>query len=210
MSALETITEIKERLAAAHYFPGTSGNLAIRNDHQSLYVTTSGIDKNVTHENSFVLVDYAGQPVSTHLKPSLETVLHLEVFNRTNANVSLHVHSVENNVISDLYYDAGEVTFKNQELIKAFGLWREEDCLTIPIIDNPADVTQLAKFFSQHVNHDYGAVLIHNHGLNVWARSKDEALKLLEAAEFLFKYKLQCNAAQYYKQNLKENALWHI
>ncbi|UJS27638.1 methylthioribulose 1-phosphate dehydratase [Macrococcoides canis] len=204
MTALTQITEIKERLAALHYFPGTSGNLAIRNDAQSLYVTTSGIDKNITHEDSFVRVDYNGQPIDSLLKPSLETVLHLEIFNRTEAQVSLHVHSVENNVISEIYGDDQEVTFKNQELIKAFGLWQDNDVLTIPIIENPADVTQLAQLFAKHIHQDYGAVLIRNHGLNVWGRSKDEALKLLEAAEFLFKYRLQLNAAQYYLHTLKE------
>jgi len=204
LTPLTQITELKEHLAALHYFPGTSGNLAIRNDVKSLYVTTSGIDKNITDEDSFVQVDYSGQPVDSLLKPSLETVLHLEIFNRTDAQVSLHVHSVENNVISEIYGDDKKVTFKNQELIKAFGLWQENDVLIIPIIENPADVTQLAQLFAQHVQKDYGVVLIRNHGMNVWGRSKDEALKFLEAAEFLFKYRLQLNAAQYYLHTLKE------
>ncbi len=185
MTPLTQITELKEHLAALHYFPGTSGNLAIRNDVKSLYVTTSGIDKNITDEDSFVQVHYSGQPVDSLLKPSLETVLHLEIFNRTDAQVSLHVHSVENNVISEIYGDDKKVTFKNQELIKAFGLWQENDVLIIPIIENPADVTQLAQLFAQHVQKDYGVVLIRNHGMNVWGRSKDEALKFLEAAEYL-------------------------
>ncbi|WP_414047302.1 methylthioribulose 1-phosphate dehydratase [Macrococcus equi] len=198
MSALEDITHIKERLARNNYFPGTSGNLGIRIDENSLYVTTSGVDKYETTDSSFVKVDMKGHAIDTDLVPSLETVLHLKVFTQSAANASIHIHTVANNVISELYGKQGYVEFSNQELIKAFGLWQESDVLRIPIIENPADVTVLAELFGKHVNHDSGVVLIRNHGLNAWGKSTQEAYKLFEAAEFLFQYHLQLAAAKQY------------
>jgi methylthioribulose-1-phosphate dehydratase len=94
-------------------------------------------------------------------------------------------------VISELYGNQGEVTFKGQELIKAFNMWEEDAVLTIPIIKNYADIPTLAKSFSEHIKEDSGAVLIRNHGITVWGRNAFEAKKILEASEFLFKYQLR-------------------
>ncbi|MGV2876418.1 methylthioribulose 1-phosphate dehydratase [Macrococcus capreoli] len=201
MSALLDITHIKERLARNNHFPGTSGNLGVRIDENSLYVTTSGVDKYETTDTSFVKVDMYGKTIDTDLVPSLETVLHLEIFKRSNANASIHIHTVANNVISEVYGDQGYVEFRNQELIKAFGLWQETDVLRIPIIENPADVTILADLFGEHVAQDSGVVLIRNHGINAWGKSTREAYKLFEAAEFLFQYHLQLAAARQYINN---------
>lgn len=198
MSALEAITHIKERLARNNHFPGTSGNLGVRIDEESLYVTTSDVDKYETTDTSFVKVDFDGKPIDTELKPSLETVLHLEIFKRSAANASIHVHTVSNNVISELYGDQGYVIFKNQELIKAFGLWDEQAELRIPIIENPSDVTVLAQLFGEHVTQDSGVVLIRNHGINAWGKTTQEAYKLFEAAEFLFQYHIQLATARQY------------
>ncbi|GGB11628.1 methylthioribulose 1-phosphate dehydratase [Macrococcus hajekii] len=188
---------VKERLAARNLFPGTSGNLGIRNDDNTLLVTTSGVDKYITNNQSFVHVSATGEPLE-ELKPSLETQLHVEIFKRTKARTSIHIHTVSNNVISEIYGDCGSIEFRHQELIKAFGLWQEDDVLRIPIIENPSDINQLAHLLVPHIQSDYGIVLIRNHGVNVWGRTSTEALKLFEAAEFLFEYQLQLNAARHY------------
>ncbi|TDM00865.1 methylthioribulose 1-phosphate dehydratase [Macrococcus carouselicus] len=188
---------VKERLAARCLFPGTSGNLGIRNADNTLIVTTSGVDKYITNEQSFVHVTAEGKPLE-NLKPSFETPLHVEIFRRSKARTSLHIHTISNNVISEIYGDMGKIEFRKQELIKAFDLWCEDDVLTVPIIANPNDINQLAQLLIPHIQNDYGIVLIRNHGVNVWGRTSAEALKLFEAAEFLFEYQLQLNAAKYY------------
>ncbi|MGB6779059.1 MAG: class II aldolase/adducin family protein, partial [Planococcus citreus] len=108
----------------------------------------------------------------------------------TSAGCSLHVHTIANNVISELYGDGGFIQFQGQELIKAFGLWEQDAKLTIPIIPNYADIPRLANEFQNFVNADKGAVLIRNHGITVWGKDAFEAKKLLEASEFLFQYQL--------------------
>ncbi|WML38889.1 methylthioribulose 1-phosphate dehydratase [Neobacillus sp. OS1-2] len=188
------LADVKDELAERDWFMGTSGNLAIKvSDHPLQFlVTASGKDKRKRTDEDFLLVDEFGRAArETHLKPSAETLLHVEIYRKTNAGCSLHVHTIDNNVISEVYGDHGEVTFKGQELIKAFDKWEEDAVLTIPIIHNYAHIPTLASKFSEHVLSDSGAVLIRNHGITVWGRNAFEAKKILEASEFLFCYQLR-------------------
>ncbi|WP_044894003.1 methylthioribulose 1-phosphate dehydratase [Bacillus alveayuensis] len=187
----EELADVKDELAKRDWFFATSGNLSIKVTDKPLtfLITASGKDKRKRTAEDFLLVDAAGKPAEqTHLKPSAETLLHVEIYNKTNAGCVLHVHTVDNNVISELYGDAKEVTFTGQEIIKAFGLWEEDASIRIPIIKNHAHIPTLAEEFSQHVKEDAGAVLIRNHGITVWGRDAFEAKKFLEAWEFLFSY----------------------
>ncbi|WP_203363608.1 methylthioribulose 1-phosphate dehydratase [Bacillus sp. REN10] len=187
------LSEIKEELAARDWFMGTSGNLAIKvqDDPIQFLVTASGKDKRKKTREDFLLVDGKGNPVGeTNLKPSAETLLHCEIYRRTSAGCSLHVHTVANNVISELYGDQGQVVFQGQELIKAFGRWEEDAKWLIPIIPNHADIPTLAAAMVPFVNEEKGAVLIRNHGITIWGRDSFEAKKVLEACEFLFQYQL--------------------
>lgn len=188
------LADVKDELAQRDWFMGTSGNLAIKVQDEPLQflVTASGKDKRKRSEEDFLLVDQHGRPaVPTHLKPSAETLLHIEIYRRSKAGCSLHVHTIDNNVISEVYGDRGEVTFKGQELIKAFDKWEEDAVLKIPIIPNHAHIPTLAKEFAEHIHGDTGAVLIRNHGITVWGRTAFEAKKILEASEFLFRYQLR-------------------
>ena len=185
------LAEVKAELAARDWFFATSGNLSIKvtDDPLTFLVTASGKDKRKQTDEDFLLVDASGNPVeNTNLKPSAETLLHVEIYKKTNAGCSLHVHTIDNNVISELYGDEGEVALSGQEIIKAFGIWEEDAVIRIPIIPNYAHIPTLAKEFAKHVNGDAGAVLIRNHGITVWGRDAFEAKKFLEAWEFLFSW----------------------
>jgi methylthioribulose-1-phosphate dehydratase len=188
------LADVKDELAERDWFMGTSGNLAIKVSDSPLQflVTASGKDKRKRTDEDFLLVDeFGGAVEETHLKPSAETLLHVEIYRKTNAGCSLHVHTIDNNVISEIYGDQGEITFKGQELIKAFNKWEEDAVLTIPIIHNYAHIPTLAQTFSEYVHGESGAVLIRNHGITVWGKDAFEAKKILEASEFLFRYQLR-------------------
>lgn len=191
------LADIKDELAARDWFPGTSGNLAIRveDDPLTFLVTASGRDKRKRTPDDFVLVDASGHLIGAQNgKPSAETLLHVEVFNRTQATCSLHVHTIDNNVISELYTARGEVVFTGQEIIKALGYWEEDAIVRVPIIDNHADIPTLAAAFAPHVRSNAGAVLIRNHGITVWGETPAAAKRYLEAYEFLFSYTLKLRA----------------
>ncbi|UTT43256.1 methylthioribulose 1-phosphate dehydratase [Exiguobacterium aurantiacum] len=191
------LADIKDELAARDWFPGTSGNLAIRvsDDPLEFLVTASGRDKRKRTPDDFVHVDAAGRLIGEQNgRPSAETLLHVEVFNRTDATCSLHVHTVDNNVISELHAATGEVVFTGQEIIKALGFWDEDAVVRVPIIENDADIPTLAAAFASHIRANAGAVLIRNHGITVWGETPAAAKRYLEAYEFLFSYTLKLRA----------------
>lgn len=185
------LQEIKAELAARDWFPGTSGNLSIKVDDSplSFLVTASGKDKRKQTSTDLLLVDEQGQALEeTNEKPSAETLIHSAVYTRTNAGCSLHVHTVDNNVISEVYGDRGEIVFQGVELIKAFGIWEEDASLVIPIVKNHAHIPTLAEEMAKHIHGDAGAILIRNHGITAWGKTAFDAKKHLEACEFLFSY----------------------
>ncbi|PPA69867.1 methylthioribulose 1-phosphate dehydratase [Jeotgalibacillus proteolyticus] len=189
----QELAEIKDELAERDWFPGTSGNLSIkvRDEPLQFLVTASGKDKRKRTPEDFILVDENSLPVhGGTLRPSAETVLHQKIYQKTNAGCSLHVHTVANNVISELYGDEGRITFKGLELIKAFNIWEEDGEITIPIIDNLSDLPALAELLAEQITDQTYGVLIRNHGITVWGQNGFEAKKHLEAFEFLFNYQL--------------------
>ncbi|WP_166001894.1 methylthioribulose 1-phosphate dehydratase [Bacillus sp. Cs-700] len=193
------LADIKDELAARDWFPGTSGNLSIKVSEEPLQflVTASGKDKRKRTEEDFILVDCDGQAVEkTSLKPSAETIVHQAIYQKTNAGCCLHVHTVDNNVISELFRTEGEVTFQGVELIKAFGLWGQNDRITVPIIENSSDLSLLAQDVVHVITKETKAVLMKNHGITVWGRDGFEAKKYLEAFEFLFSYHLKLRNIQ--------------
>jgi len=178
------LADIKDELAKRDWFMGTSGNLSIKvSDNPVLFlVTASGKDKRKRTSEDFLVVDDKGNSVEdSNLRPSAETLLHCAVYTNTSAGCSLHVHTVTNNVISELYGESRKIDFKGLELIKAFDLWQEDDVLSIPIIENSGKIPKLATEFEKHIQAEKGAVLIRNHGITVWGKNGFEAKKLLEA-----------------------------
>lgn len=193
-SQWKELADIKDELAARDWFPGTSGNLSIKVTDSPLQflVTASGRDKRKRTTEDFLLVDEFSQPLEDNqLKPSAETILHQRIYEKTDAGCSLHVHTVANNVVSELYADEGEMTFLQQELIKAFNLWEEDAAITIPIVQNYADLPRLAEAVANEIKPGVFGVLIRNHGITVWGKNGFEAKKHLEAFEFLFEYHLR-------------------
>ncbi|SHF14393.1 methylthioribulose-1-phosphate dehydratase [Seinonella peptonophila] len=190
----DQLADVKDELASRGWFPGTSGNLSIKVDEnpRRFLVTASGIDKTKRTEEDFILVDQQGQPVyQTELRVSAETSLHCQVYEQTDAGCCLHIHTVDNNVISELYAEQGYITFRNQELIKAFGIWDQDGEITLPIIENHANMELLTQAFAQAISAESYGVLIRNHGITVWGKDAFTAKKHLEAFEFLCSYELK-------------------
>jgi 2-hydroxy-3-keto-5-methylthiopentenyl-1-phosphate phosphatase/methylthioribulose-1-phosphate dehydratase len=193
----DELTEVKELFAKRDWFPGTSGNLSIKVDGEPLkfLVTASGKDKGKTTNEDFLLVNEESKPCySTHLKPSAETLIHAEIYKRMEAGAVFHVHTIYNNLVSDIYLDQGEdlnhaeVGIENIELIKAFNIWEEGATIKIPIVPNYADIPKLTEEISKVLDSRVPGVLIHNHGIYAWGKNAFEAKKHLEAFEFLFEY----------------------
>lgn len=188
------LAAVKKELAERDWFYGTSGNLSIRvtANPVTFLVTASGRDKRTFTDHDFLLVDENGERLEeTTSKPSAETLLHAKIYNKTNAGCVLHVHTIDNNVITEIFKNETHIEFTGNEIIKAFGLWEQDAKVQIPMIPNLAHIPTLAEQFDRYVTGDTGAVLIENHGITVWGRDAFEAKKLLEAWEFLFSYQVK-------------------
>ncbi len=185
------LSAIKKELAERDWFYGTSGNLSIKvsNAPITFLVTASGKDKRKSTNQDFLLVDSCGEKIEDSTsRPSAETLLHAKVYNKTNAGCVLHVHTIDNNVITELYKNETHIEFTGNEIIKALGLWEQDAKVSIPIIPNLAHIPTLAEQFDRYITGDTGAILIQNHGITVWGKDAFEAKKILEAWEFLFAY----------------------
>lgn len=150
-AALHDLKEIKALFAARNWFPGTSGNLSVRVGEFSpeqfyFAVTASGKDKSVHTPEDYLFVDQDGAPSeATGLKPSAETLIHCEIYRKTGCGAIFHVHTIDNNLISDWYGEQGYVPAQGIELIKAFNIWDEDAAIRIPVLPNYADIPRIAE-----------------------------------------------------------------
>ncbi|WP_094700478.1 methylthioribulose 1-phosphate dehydratase [Brevibacillus laterosporus] len=194
-AAFKKLDEVKLTFARRDWFPGTSGNLSIKISDVPLQfaVTASGKDKTKLSPEDYLIVDSNSSSVEpTNLKPSAETLVHAVVYQSIpDAGACFHVHTIANNVISELYAQKQSFSIHGQELIKGLGIWEENALLNVPIVENYADIPTLAAAIKEAIRPDVPGVLIRNHGIYAWGRNDFEAKRHIEAFEFLFEYKLR-------------------
>ncbi|MGG1311136.1 MULTISPECIES: methylthioribulose 1-phosphate dehydratase [Cohnella] len=188
------LAAVKADFAARGWFPGTSGNLSMRigdyaPDQFTFAVTSSGKDKAASTPEDFLIVDQTGKPCEpTRLKPSAETLIHCEIYRLTGAGAIFHIHSVYNNLVSELFWERRAVPVEGVELIKAFNIWDEEAVIDVPIVSNFADIPRIVPEVTERLNPRIPGILLRKHGIYAWGRDAFEAKKHLEAFEFLFEY----------------------
>nr|WP_316397441.1 methylthioribulose 1-phosphate dehydratase [Metabacillus litoralis] len=197
--AFKTLQTAKGTLSQRGWFPATSGNMSVRikcssleNNQPIIAITSSGKDKSVHTSEDFLLVNLNGDLFyPTNLKPSAETLIHTYIYQLIpNCEAVFHVHTIYNNLISALYGDQGKVIFMKHEMLKAFNIWKEDASITIPIVENHANIPKLAEEIRRVIHPEVPGVLIKNHGIYVWGDSDFATKRHLEAFEFLFEYQI--------------------
>jgi methylthioribulose-1-phosphate dehydratase len=195
VDTFKRLDEVKLAFAGRDWFPGTSGNLSIKiaDDPLQFAVTASGKDKTKLSAEDYLIVDGNAKPVEpTALKPSAETLVHAVVYKKIpQAGACFHVHTVWNNLISELYFGQRAFSIEGQELIKGLGIWEENARITVPIVENFADIPKLAAAIEKVITPEIPGVLIRNHGIYAWGKNDFEAKRHLESFEFLFEYHLR-------------------
>jgi methylthioribulose-1-phosphate dehydratase len=192
IEAFRRLDDVKLTFARRDWFPGTSGNLSIKVSDNPLRfaVTASGKDKTKLTPDDYLIVDGEARPVEpTEGKPSAETLIHAAIYKIIpRAGACFHVHTVANNLISELYFGQRAFSIQGQELIKGLGIWEENARITIPIVENYANIAKLAEAVSQVITPEVPGVLIRQHGIYAWGADDFEAKRHLESFEFLFDY----------------------
>ena len=189
----QQLVEVAKNFADKGWFPATSGNLSVKLTQEPLVfgVTASGKDKEYLTVNDILLVDGESQAIEpTLLKPSAETLVHAEVYKQVGAGAGsvLHVHTMYNNLISELFFKEGKVTLQGMELIKGLNIWEENAAIDVPIVENYADIPKLAAEIGKRVDPRVPGVLIRNHGIYAWGENVQAAKRHVQAFEFMFEY----------------------
>jgi methylthioribulose-1-phosphate dehydratase len=176
-------------LAARGWAPATAGNFSARIDAGHATITVSGRDKGALTEGDFLLLDLAGNVVDGNGRPSAETPLHLQLYRRDpRIGAVLHTHSPNQTVAGRVLTHGGAIRFTGYELLKAFdGVGTHETEIELPVFDNTQDMQALAR--AVEARFDAGerlfGYLIEGHGIYAWGGDLSDALRHLEAFDFL-------------------------
>lgn len=184
-----------------NWIPATSSNFSVRTgDEQNVWITRSGVDKNLFTLKDLMEVDLSGRPVNSSTHPSAETLIHCTLYDMYPETVSvLHIHGIFSTVLSLELEAEGEIRLSNYELLKGFpGVDSHTETVAIPIYSNTQDMKELANELKSTLKEKQprGAFLLAGHGLYTWGKSVTEAKRITESVEHL----LEC---LYYRGNLR-------
>jgi methylthioribulose-1-phosphate dehydratase len=193
MTAKQTVASLAVQLARKGWLPATSGNLSVRVvDTADFCITPSGVDKGALQAADVLRVSADGELLEeTKYRPSAETIVHQHLYRTEDCGAVLHVHTMYNNLVSEIYFESGFVDFANHELLKALGHWEEGAHIRVPIVENYANLERLGQAVADSLVDGVPAVLVRNHGIYAFGRGPVEAKRHLEALEFLFEYKVR-------------------
>ena len=174
------------------WMSATSGDLSVRISEEHFAISVSGCHKGDMSEQDVMMVDRVGSPVAAGNRPSPDTLLHTALYNRyPQLGAVLHTHSVKATLLSRLSEE--ELIFEDYELLKAFeGVQSHKERIVVPIFPNDQDIPRLSLQVEDYLDnhpavHGY---LIAGHGLYTWGSTMREALRHIDAFEFLFECEL--------------------
>lgn len=172
--------------------PATSGNFSAKLDNGNIAITVSGANKGRLVESDIMQVDIDGNSLDGK-KPSAETLLHTQIYQQySNVGVVLHPHSENSTVLSRMTEQT--LVLEHYELLKAFsGIESHEYQLEVPVLDNDQDIQKLAGNLAPYFHSDkiMMGYLIRGHGFYTWGETMGDALRHVEAFDFLFSCELQ-------------------
>ncbi|MHB8105804.1 MAG: class II aldolase/adducin family protein, partial [Dehalococcoidales bacterium] len=97
--ARKTVLEAALKMSAKGLVIGTSGNISLRlppqGERQLMAITPTSRHYDTLRTNDIPIIDFDGQNVDGNLAPSIETPLHISIYQaRKNINAIIHTHSV--------------------------------------------------------------------------------------------------------------------
>ena len=191
------IIEAGRPLSARGSSPATSSNYSARLSATEALLTVSGKHKGQLGIDDVLSTDLSGNSLEPGKKPSAETLLHTQLYSwRPEIGAVLHTHSVNATVLSRLT-PGDSIEFEDYELQKAFsGVSTHESTVLVPIFDNDQDIERLAAKVQPwlEAHPDCVGYLIRGHGLYTWGARMSDALRQIEAFEFLFECELKTRA----------------
>jgi methylthioribulose-1-phosphate dehydratase len=186
--AAASLVEAGQRMDARGWVPGSAGNLSARIDEETVAITRSGVHKGRLKVSDIIEVGLDGAAREQGQKPSAETLLHCQLYRLfPPVGAVLHGHSVAATVLSM----AGQISFSQYEILKAFGFATHEVDVDLPVFENDQDIARLAKMLEPELLEGPVGYVIRGHGVYAWGTSVEHAFWRLEALEFLLQCELE-------------------
>jgi methylthioribulose-1-phosphate dehydratase len=169
------------------WVPATSGNFSARLLDGRIAITVSGRHKGHLVREDIMLVDAEGLSLDGK-KPSAETLLHTSLYRRfPRVGSVLHPHSPSATLISRLC--GNQLVLEDYELLKALeGIETHATRIVVPIFSNDQNIPRLAAEVGNYLDRhgDIHGYIIAGHGFYTWGSTVKDALRHVEAFEFLF------------------------
>jgi methylthioribulose-1-phosphate dehydratase len=185
--ALRGVLALAHHAGARNWVPATSGNFSVRIDANDCAITASGGDKGALTSEGVIRADIHGL---AHPRASAEAPLHYLMYRLApSIGAVAHVHAQAAVLASLAFVREGRVRIEGLELLKAFnGVKTHATHLDVPIFDNDQDMDALAERVQARLKADglgWGFLLA-GHGLYAWGADAQEALRHLDAFDYLF------------------------
>lgn len=180
------LVEYGKKLIDTGLTVGTGGNISIF-DKESGYmaITPSGIDYYALREEDIVIMDLKGNIIEGILKPSSEYQMHSKVYeHRPEAGAMIHTHALYSTTISCLREDLPAIDY-----LVAHAGGKNVRCAEY----GPYGTLDLAEKAIVAME-GRKAVLLANHGLNVFGGNIEEAFAITEQVEFCARLYWQAKA----------------
>jgi methylthioribulose-1-phosphate dehydratase len=149
-------------------------------------VTATGADKARLTEAEVIAAEISGLK---HPRASAEAPLHLMRYaGDPGIGAIAHIHSLPATILSRRHEKAGVLRLEGWELLKAFsGVATHDTMLEVPIVPNDQDTDRLGALVEERLARGVHApgYLIAGHGLYVWGVSPKDAIRHMEAFDFL-------------------------
>jgi methylthioribulose-1-phosphate dehydratase len=185
--AVRGVMALAHHAGAKAWVPATSGNFSVRIDADDCAVTASGGDKGALTPAGVIRAAIRGP---AHPRASAEAPLHYLMYRMSPAiGAVAHVHAQPAVLASLALARDGRVRIEGLELLKAFnGVKTHETHVDVPVFDNDQDMDALAGRVEAKLKADglgWGFLLA-GHGLYAWGADTQEALRHLDAFDYLF------------------------
>ena len=184
--AIRGVMALAHHAGSKDWVPATSGNFSVRIDTSDCAITASGGDKGKLTRDGVIRAPIAG----SHPRQSAEAPLHYLMYRLSPAiGAVAHVHAQAPVLMSLLHEKDARVRIEGLELLKAFnGIKTHDTHLDVPIFANDQDMDALASRVEMRLKAEapgFGFLLA-GHGIYAWGRDATEAIRHLDAFDYLF------------------------